>query len=101
LTSRRSRSHSESEGKAAIEVSKKSENNLFLCLTFPNTISIIARMKGKKKKMGRPTLRPKNRRTALITLRLTSTDRALLLKEAKAKGLSISNYLFYCWKKGR
>jgi hypothetical protein len=31
-TSRRSRSHSESEGKAAIEFSKKGENNFYLLL---------------------------------------------------------------------
>jgi uncharacterized protein (DUF1778 family) len=58
-------------------------------------------MKVKKKKMGRPPLKPKDRRTALITLRLTETDRVLLAKEAEAKGMSISSYLFYCWKKGR
>lgn len=56
-------------------------------------------MKGKKKKMGRPTLKPKDRRTAIITLRLRGTDRAMLLKEAQAKGLSISSYLLDCWKK--
>jgi uncharacterized protein (DUF1778 family) len=56
-------------------------------------------MKGKRKKMGRPTKKPKDRRTAIITLRLTDADRALLLKEAKAKGLSISSYLLNCWKK--
>lgn len=58
-------------------------------------------MKGKKKKMGRPLLKPKDRRTAIITLRLTETDRVLLAKEAEAKGMSISSYLLYCWKKGR
>ena len=58
-------------------------------------------MKGKKKKMGRPPLKPKDRRTAVTTLRLTETDRELLEKEAKAKGMSISSYLLYCWKKGR
>ena len=56
-------------------------------------------MKGKRKKMGRPTKKPKDRRTAIITLRLTGTDRALLLKEAKAKGWSISRYLLDCWEK--
>jgi len=58
-------------------------------------------MKGKKKKMGRPPLKPKDRRTAVTTLRLTETDRKLLVKEAEAKGMSISNYLLYCWKKAR
>ena len=55
-------------------------------------------MKGKKKKMGRPTKKAKDRRTAIITLRLKEADRALLLKEAKAEGLSISSYLLDCWK---
>ncbi len=58
-------------------------------------------MKGKKKKMGRPTLKPKDRRTAIITLRLTGADRGLLAKEAETKGMSISSYLLYCWKKGQ
>jgi hypothetical protein len=58
-------------------------------------------MKVKKKKMGRPPLKPKDRRTSVTTLRLTESDRALLAKEAEAKGMSISNYLLYCWKKDR
>jgi len=56
-------------------------------------------MKAQKKKMGRPPLKPKDRRTALITLRLKAADRDLLEKEAKAKGLTVSSYLLYCWKK--
>ena len=48
--------------------------------------------------MGRPTKKPKDRRTAIITLRLTGTDRGLLAKEAEAKGMSISSYLLDCWK---
>ena len=56
-------------------------------------------MKGKKKKMGRPTKKPKDRRTAIITLRLTGADRDLLAKEAEAKGKSISSYLLDCWEK--
>ena len=58
-------------------------------------------MKAKKKKMGRPPLKPKDRRSAIITLRLTKTDRELLAKQAESKGMSISSYLLYCWKKGR
>ena len=58
-------------------------------------------MKAKKTKMGRPPLKPKDRRTALVTLRLTRADRDLLEKQAKSKGMSISSYLLYCWKKGR
>ena len=58
-------------------------------------------MKGNKTKMGRPTLRPKDRRSAIITLRLTEKDKRSLVKQAKSKGMSISSYLLYCWKKGR
>ena len=50
--------------------------------------------------MGRPTLKPKDRRNAIITLRLTEIDRGLLEKQAKAEGKSISSYLLSCWKKG-
>ena len=56
--------------------------------------------KKKKKKMGRPPLKPKDRRSAITTLRLTETDRKLLEKQAGSKGMSISSYLLYCWKKG-
>ena len=52
-----------------------------------------------KKKMGRPKLKPKDLRKAIITLRLTEADRISLEKEAKAKNMTISSYLLYCWKK--
>lgn len=68
-------------------------------MTLQNTKSIIACMKAQKKKMGRPLLKPKDRRTAIITLRLKAADRDLLEKKAKAKGWTISSYLLYCWKK--
>jgi uncharacterized protein (DUF1778 family) len=58
-------------------------------------------MKGKKKKMGRPPLKAKDKRTALVTLRLKKTDRNQLEKEAKARGLSLSSYLLECWQKTR
>ena len=51
--------------------------------------------------MGRPPLKKKDRRTAVTTLRLTESDRALLAKEAEAKGMSISSYLLECWQKMR
>ena len=57
-------------------------------------------MKEKKKKMGRPPLKPKDRRSAIITVRLTETDRDLLEKQAASKNMSISSYLLYCWRKG-
>ena len=57
---------------------------------------------GKKKvKMGRPPLKEKDRRTALVTLRLKHSEREQLEKDAKAKGLSFSSYLVECWQKAR
>jgi hypothetical protein len=57
-------------------------------------------MKIKKKKMGRPRLNPKDKRSAVITLRLTQEERELLEKEANAQSLSVSSYLLKCCKKG-
>jgi len=51
--------------------------------------------------MGRPPLRAKDRRTALVTLRLKTSQRKELLQDAKAKGLSLSTYLLKCWQKTR
>ncbi|MHC4417098.1 MAG: plasmid mobilization protein [Planctomycetota bacterium] len=56
---------------------------------------------GKKKKMGRPPLNAKDKRTAIVTLRLKKTDRNQLEKEAKARGLSLSSYLLECWQKSK
>lgn len=58
-------------------------------------------MAKKKKKMGRPPLKAKDKRTALVSLRLKETERDEFEKEAKARGLSISNYLLECWQKSR
>jgi predicted DNA binding CopG/RHH family protein len=58
-------------------------------------------MTKKKAKMGRPPLKAKDKRTALITLRLKPSDRDRLEKEAGAKGLTISTYLLECWQKSR
>jgi uncharacterized protein (DUF1778 family) len=57
-------------------------------------------MKIKKKKMGRPRLNPKDKRRAVVTLRLTQEERELLEKEANTQSLSVSSYLLKCWKKG-
>jgi len=51
--------------------------------------------------MGRPALKVKDRRTKIVTLRLKPSDRKELENDAKAKGLSISNYLMECWKNQR
>ena len=48
--------------------------------------------------MGRPPLKEKDRRTAIVTLRMKKTERDKLEREAKAKGLSLSSYLLECWK---
>jgi hypothetical protein len=61
----------------------------------------IAIMTKRKSKMGRPPLRVKDRRTAVVTLRLKKSERKELDKDAQAKGLSISNYLLECWQKSR
>jgi len=58
-------------------------------------------MAKKKSKMGRPPLKEKDKRTAIITLRLKETDRKQLEKEATARGLSLSSYLLECWQKVR
>jgi len=55
----------------------------------------------KKSKMGRPPLKAKDKRTAIITLRLKNADRDELEKEAKTKGLTLSSYLLECWQKSR
>jgi uncharacterized protein (DUF1778 family) len=58
-------------------------------------------MKKKKTIMGRPPLKEKDRRTKVVTLRLRPSEQKELKQEAKAKGLSISNYLLECWQKSR
>ncbi len=51
--------------------------------------------------MGRPALKAKDRRTKITTLRLKPSDRKDLENDAKAKGLSLSDYLMECWQKQR
>lgn len=58
-------------------------------------------MAKKKGIMGRPPLKEKDRRTAIITLRLKKSERKKLERDAKAKRLSLSTYLLKCWKKAR
>jgi predicted HicB family RNase H-like nuclease len=58
-------------------------------------------MASKKSKMGRPPMKAQDKRTALVTLRLKKRDRNQLKEEAKARGLSLSSYLFECWQKVR
>jgi len=51
--------------------------------------------------MGRPPLKEKDRRTAIVTLRMKKTERDELEREAEARGLSLSSYLLECWNKTR
>ena len=58
-------------------------------------------MAKKRTKMGRPPLKEKDKRNKIVTLRLKKSERKELEQDAKAKGLSISNYLLECWQKSR
>lgn len=51
--------------------------------------------------MGRPPLKAKDRRTALVTLRLNLSEHKQLKKDAEINGLSLSAYLLECWHKAR
>ncbi len=70
-------------------------------LDFSEYTKYIVFMTKKKKKMGRPPLKVKDKRTALVTLRLKLSERKELEKDAKTKGLSLSSYLLDCWHKSR
>jgi hypothetical protein len=80
---------------------KKIEKILEKELDFTEYIMYIELMSRKKSKMGRPPLKAKDKRTAIVTLRLKKTDRSQLEKEAKARGLSLSSFLLECWHKTR
>jgi hypothetical protein len=51
--------------------------------------------------MGRPPLTAKDRRTALVTMRLKPNEHKQLLQDAKDEGMSLSAYLLDCWQKVR
>jgi hypothetical protein len=70
-------------------------------LDFTEYIKYLGFMSKKRAKMGRPSLKAKNRRTALVTLRLKPSERKDLEKDAKTKGLSLSTYLLECWQRSR
>lgn len=70
-------------------------------LDFTDYINYFAFMAKKKKKMGRPPLKEIDKRNKIVTLRLKPSERKKLGQEAKAKGLSISDYLLECWQKSR
>jgi predicted HicB family RNase H-like nuclease len=58
-------------------------------------------MAKRKKKMGRPTKKAKDRRSRPVALRVTPADHRQLVEDARAAGLSISAYLLECWRKVR
>lgn len=55
----------------------------------------------RKKKMGRPFKKPKDRRSKPVTIRLTPDEHKQLLKDTQDNNLSISDYLKNCWQKAR
>jgi len=46
-----------------------------------------------KKKMGRPSMNPKERRCCKVDMRLTKAEKLTLEKAAQAAGTNISQYL--------
>ena len=51
--------------------------------------------------MGRPLLKVCDRRSTITTLRLKPQDREQLENDAENKGMSLSDYLYWCWQKAR
>jgi len=59
-------------------------------------------MKGKKKsKMGRPPIPERKRRSAIVAVRLTRGERARLGREARRRGMTITEVLLEHWREGR
>jgi predicted HicB family RNase H-like nuclease len=56
-------------------------------------------MAKRKKKMGRPPKKAKDKLSEVITLRMTPADHNQLMKDAHESGLSVSAYLQDCWQK--
>ncbi len=56
-------------------------------------------MKKKKSKMGRPPMKPSERRSIVITLRLTPAERSRLEAEAKKSGQTLSEVLMRPWRR--
>jgi hypothetical protein len=53
------------------------------------------------KKMGRPTLKPKDRRSKRVSLRLTPAEYRQIVEEARADGLTVTAYLLRLWKESK
>ena len=80
---------------------KKSIKNIKLELDFVDYIKYFVFMTKKKTKMGRPPLKEIDKRNKIVTLRLKLSERKELGQDAKARALSISNYLLECRQKSR
>ena len=55
----------------------------------------------KKKKFGRPALKPAQRRSVNVTVRMTEAERRQVENDAEKAGVSVSMYLLTCWKNER
>ena len=55
----------------------------------------------KKKKVGRPAINPKERRSVNVAVRMTEADYLQVKSDAAKAGLSVSLYLQTCWKNER
>jgi hypothetical protein len=51
-----------------------------------------------KKKMGRPPIKPENRRSYLVNVRITEAERLRFERMAKKQGLTISELLMGPWR---
>ena len=58
-------------------------------------------MAKRKKKPGRPSMKPKDRLSEIVTLRMNPREHKQLMRDAKAAGLSVSMYLQECWREVR
>jgi hypothetical protein len=56
-------------------------------------------MAKKKSKMGRPPMNPKEKRAVVITFRLKAVELAQLDADARAVGMTRTDYLVSCWQK--
>ncbi len=51
--------------------------------------------------MGRPPMQPKDRRTRGLTLRFTRDEFRELQGDARAAGVTVTEFLRQCWRKER
>jgi predicted HicB family RNase H-like nuclease len=58
-------------------------------------------MAKKKRTAGRPPMKPKDRLSEIVTLRMNRADHERLMRDAKAAELSVSAFLQDCWRKVR